>query len=109
MLGKVDIYTDEWCNMVFDGRNKEYGAYEDRKKSGKRHSLALIIAVSVFTIGVSAPVLIKALAPVKKQRNVEVTSLADIKLDKPIENKIEAPPPPPPPKAQVKFTPPEVT
>jgi protein TonB len=109
MPGSIDIYTNEWCDMVFEGRNKEYGAYEDRKKSSKRHGLALIIAVSVFTIGVSAPVLIKALKPERKVRNVEVTSLADIKIDKPIENKIEEPPPPPPMKNTVKFTPPEVT
>lgn len=94
MPGKIDIFTDDWCNMVFDGRNKEYGAFEDRKKSGKRHTLALIIAVSAFTVGVSAPVLLKALSPDKKHKNVEVTSLADIKIDKPIENKVEAPPPP---------------
>lgn len=109
MPGKIDIYTNEWCDMVFEGRNKEYGAYEDRKKSSRRHGLAIFIAVSVFTVGVSAPVLIKALAPEKKTRNVEVTSLADIKIDKPIENKMEEPPPPPPMKNTVKFTPPEVT
>lgn len=109
MPGSIDIYTDEWCDMVFEGRNKEYGAYEDRKKSSKRHGLALIIAVSVFAVGVSAPVLIKKLAPVRKVTNTEVTSLADIKIDKPIENEIKEPPPPPPMKNTVKFTPPEVT
>jgi len=109
LLSKIDIFTEDWCSMVFEGRNKEYGAYADRKKSSKRHTLALIIAVSAFTVGVSAPVLLKVLAPEKKTRNVEVTSLADIKIDKPVENKVEAPPPPPPPKATVKFTPPEVT
>lgn len=108
MPGKVDIYTDDWCNMVFDGRNKDYGAFEDRQKAPKRHTLALIIAVSVFTVAVSAPVLIKALAPVRKMRNVEVTSLADIKLEKPLEE-IAPPPPPPPVQNLVKFTPPEVT
>ncbi|HEY4787934.1 MAG TPA: TonB family protein [Bacteroidales bacterium] len=109
MPGKIDIYTNDWCDMVFEGRNKEYGAYDDRQRSSKRHALALIIAVSVFTVGVSAPVLIKALTPEKKVKHVEVTSLADIKIDKPIENKVEAPPPPPPMKTTVKFTPPEVT
>lgn len=109
MPGKIDIYTDDWCDMVFEGRNKEYGAYEDRQRSPKRHSLALIIAVAVFTIGVSAPVLLKALSPSKKNKNVEITSLADIKIEKPIENKIEAPPPPPPLKTTIKFTPPVVT
>jgi len=108
MPGKVDIYTDDWCNMVFDGRNKDYGAFEDRQKAPKRHTLALIIAVSVFTVAVSAPVLIKALAPVRHVRNVEVTSLADIKIEKPLEN-LEVPPPPPPVQNLVKFTPPEVT
>jgi protein TonB len=109
MPGKIDIYTDDWCDMVFEGRNKEYGAFEDRKRSPKRHALAIIIAVSAFTIGVSAPVLLKALVPEKKVRHVEVTSLADIKIDKPIENEIKPPPPPPPLKTTVKFTPPVVT
>jgi periplasmic protein TonB len=109
MSEKLNIYAGEWCDLVFEGRNKEYGAYVDRQRSSKRHGLALLIAVSVFTIGVSAPVLIKFLAPEKKEKMVEVTKLADIKIDKPIENKIEAPPPPPPLKTTVKFTPPEIT
>jgi periplasmic protein TonB len=109
MSGKINIYTDDWCEMVFDGKNKEYGAFENRQKSSKRHGLALIIAVSVFTVGVSAPVLIKVLKPEKKSRNIEVTNLVNVKIDKPVENEIKPPPPPPPPKAQVRFTPPVVT
>lgn len=109
MPGSVDIFRGDWCDMVFDGKNKEYGAYVNRQKSGRRHAIALFVSVTIFTIGVSAPVLIKFLAPEKKERMVEVTKLADIKIDKPIENKIEELPPPPPLKNTVKFTPPVVT
>lgn len=109
MPGSINIFTEDWCDLVFEGKNKEYGAYENRKKAGRRHILALIIAVSIFTVGVSAPVLLKYLAPPKKEKNVEVTSLADIKIEKPVENEVKELPPPPPLKTTVKFTPPEVT
>ena len=28
---KLDLYKSEWLELVFDDRNKEYGAYELRK------------------------------------------------------------------------------
>jgi periplasmic protein TonB len=109
MPGKIDIFRGDWCDLVFESKNKEYGAFVNRQLSGRRHALALILGVSLFTVGVSAPVLLKYLAPEKKERMVEVTKLADIKIDKPIENKVEELPPPPPLKTTVRFTPPVVT
>ncbi|MDP4207778.1 MAG: TonB family protein [Bacteroidota bacterium] len=108
MTGKINIYTEEWCDLVFEGKNKEYGAYVDRKKSSKRHAVALLISVVLFTLGVSAPVILKALAPKKKIQNTEITRLVDVKIDKPKEKQIEEAPPPPPVKTTIKFTPPEV-
>jgi len=47
----VDLNSEEWCDLVFEGRNKEYGAYYLRKTSTRRHSLALsIIMVAVIVL-----------------------------------------------------------
>jgi len=42
----VNLNAEEWCDLVFEGRNKEYGAYELRKTSSLRHLFALFIVVA---------------------------------------------------------------
>ncbi|MBQ5826484.1 MAG: hypothetical protein IIW46_03295, partial [Bacteroidaceae bacterium] len=42
-MGKVDIYSKEWCNEVFQDRNKDYGAYQLRATAGSRYRRALVI------------------------------------------------------------------
>jgi len=37
----VDLNSEEWCDLVFEERNKEYGAYYLRKTSTVRHLFAL--------------------------------------------------------------------
>jgi len=41
----VDLNSDKWCDLVFEGKNQEYGAYYLRKTSSKRHLLALLVVV----------------------------------------------------------------
>ena len=41
-MSKVDIISQQWCDLVFEGRNKSYGAYDLRSKAGRRHLLAII-------------------------------------------------------------------
>jgi hypothetical protein len=31
MAGKIDLYDGKWIELVFRGRNQEYGAFEIRK------------------------------------------------------------------------------
>lgn len=110
MVSKVNIFSKEWCDLVFEDRNKEYGAYEYRQLSNKRHMMALIFASLFFILAISSPVIIKTIIPKSKERNVEVTTLANLKLEenKPKEKVIEELPPPPPLKSSIKFTPPVV-
>ena len=35
------ILGKKWCDMLFEGRNKEYGAYKIRKETGQRYTKAL--------------------------------------------------------------------
>ena len=37
MAKNVDLTSKEWCDLVFDGRNKEFGAYALRMDSKPRH------------------------------------------------------------------------
>jgi len=41
LFSKSDIYTKEWMDVIFAGRNKEYGAYELRTLAPKATNLAL--------------------------------------------------------------------
>ena len=41
----VDLNSDKWCDLVFEGKNQEYGAYYLRKTSSKRHLLALSVVI----------------------------------------------------------------
>lgn len=106
------ILQADLLDLVFEGRNKDYGAYELRKRYNKRITIALLvtggIAIGVF----GASLISKALAP-KGPAKVEVRDVvvADIKQ----EEQKPPPPPPPPPKAppppkveMAKFTPPVI-
>lgn len=43
-----DIYSKEWCDMVFEGRNKAYGAYKLREQTGARYRRVLIIVLGTL-------------------------------------------------------------
>lgn len=42
MAKDVDLTSKEWLDIVFDGKNKEYGAYDMRKNSANRHTRAVV-------------------------------------------------------------------
>ena len=106
----IDINSKEWCDIVFEGKNKAYGAYVLRNLSDKRHRRALIIISILFVVSLLLPRLIKTVLPEKKEKMVEVTSLANLKIEqeKPPEEIEIAVPPPPPLKSSIKFTPPVI-
>jgi periplasmic protein TonB len=108
---KLDILKNQWLDIVFEGRNKLYGAYELRKSNRKTSMRALIFGAIVFSLAVSAP-LIASLLPSgsDEDENLDVKITA-VKLPpkKQEEKKPDIPPPPPPPKVdQVKFVKPVV-
>jgi protein TonB len=106
------ILSADILDLVFEGRNKDYGAYELRKKYNKRIVTALGITASILILVFAATFLSKALGK-KDTGKVEVRDvvMAEIKQ----EEKTPPPPPPPPPKAppppkveMAKFTPPVI-
>lgn len=50
MAKDVDLSSKEWRDLVFEGKNTEYGAFEMRKGSVRRHNMAMIAVVVVILI-----------------------------------------------------------
>ncbi|MDZ4794022.1 MAG: energy transducer TonB [Bacteroidota bacterium] len=105
------ILSADILDLVFENRNKEYGAYELRKTYNRRITRALIITASVAVLAIGGSLLASNLKgnSNKKVKMQEVT-LTEVKQE---EKKIIPPPPPPPkvepPKVEMKqFTPPVI-
>ncbi len=105
------ILSADILDIVFEGRNKEYGAYDLRKTYRKRITIALLT-----TVGICLLLFILSMATTKEKKSSLVV-IADASLEnlnKPEEKKPEPPPPPPPPKTEppkveiTKFTPPKI-
>jgi periplasmic protein TonB len=79
---KINIFQDQWCDILFEDRNQNYGAFILRRESGKRHIMAILVTILLFTLAVTAPAIIKSVMPKNKTRNVEVTELSKIDLNK---------------------------
>lgn len=58
MAKDVDLSSKEWCDIVFDGKNKEYGAYQLRATSVKRHTKALLSVVIILALILTAIILV---------------------------------------------------
>ena len=49
-MSKIDLYDPKWIDLVFQNKNKEYGAYQLRKGTSKRNILALAILLAAAMI-----------------------------------------------------------
>jgi len=108
---KLDIIKNQWLDIVFEGRNKIYGAYELRKSNGKTTVKALVIGSLIFSAAIAAPLIASLLPDSTEEEEVKEVKMAAVKLP-PKKEEIKPnmpPPPPPPPKVdQVKFVKPVV-
>lgn len=59
MAKDINTNSKEWCDIVFEGRNKRYGAYRMRLTSAKRHLVSFIIVILSFSFFVFLPALIE--------------------------------------------------
>ena len=107
------ILTADILDIIFEGKNKDYGAYALRKSYNKTLGKALIITGAVLLLVFLASVLGNYISnnTDKKTFDVVDTQMAEIKKDEPPPPPPPPPPPtpPPPPEVnQVKFTPPKI-
>jgi periplasmic protein TonB len=110
-MAKEKIRVPAFDDIVFETRNKEYGAYVLRKKYSRNVIISLLVGIIILATAIITPYL-NAKALEKRQKRAE--RQVEIKmenLDQPNEA-VAPPPPPPPPPADVvqaaKYVPPVV-
>lgn len=64
-MSKLSIYETGWINLVFQDRNKEYGAYQLRMESTKTALTALFMGVLLLSGLLSIPVIMTYMNPNK--------------------------------------------
>lgn len=107
---KLDLLNSKWLELVFEGRNKNYGAYELRKDNTKTNVRAFLIGGFIFALAIATPLLLSLIPESVDDQTLDQT-ITTVKLPPKEEIPKEdlKPPPPPPPKQDVvKFVKPVV-
>ncbi|MFC4262346.1 energy transducer TonB [Ferruginibacter yonginensis] len=100
-------------DILFEGKNKAYGAYELRKTYNGRIAKAMIAVGSLVLLLLIGSVLANKLGEKKDASLLDVqdTEMAEVKKDEPPPPPPPPPPPTPPPPPEIKqiqFTPPKI-
>lgn len=113
-MSKIDLISNEWADLVFEGRNQAYGAYRLRKSTSKRNLWSLIIvliaAVVIFS-AIAIKNVIQANQKVAITTEVELSKIEtkkEAKVEKKAPVKIEPPKPVEKVKSSIKFTAPVI-
>ena len=92
-MAKIDLISNEWADIVFQGRNKVYGAYQLRRSTGKRNIWAMVFVAAVAAVtylGLAAYNSYQAAQKAKFEAEMEA-SLIETKKDAKVEKKTETP------------------
>jgi len=78
-MGKIDLIDNRWVDLVFEGKNHAYGAYQLRRDTGKRNVKALLL--TIFTL-VAIGFLVWAKVAIENQLASRVAIETDVELSK---------------------------
>ena len=89
-MSKIDLISNEWTDLVFEGRNQAYGAYKLRKGTAKRNVWALLIvglAAALLYLGLQLQKMAEANKKVENTQAVELAKLNTEKKEAKVEKK----------------------
>ena len=92
-MAKIDLISNEWADIVFQGRNKGYGAYQLRRGTSKRNIVSMIFVAAVAAVaylGLAAYNSYQEAQKAKFEAEMEA-SLLEAKKEAKVEKKTETP------------------
>ena len=112
MSKNVDLTSKEWCDLVFEGKNKAFGGYLLRVNSPKRYTWATVGVICVVAFAFVLPYIVESFkfGEVEEETTVvvEMTQLPEAEVEKQEVQPLVETPPPPPLKSSIKFTAPVI-
>jgi protein TonB len=89
-MAKLDLVSNEWTDLVFEGRNQAYGAYKLRKGTTKRNVWSIIIvalAAVLLYLGLQLQHMVEANRQVENTQAIELSALEQKKKEAKVEKK----------------------
>ena len=90
-MSQIDLIANDWSDMMFENRNKEYGAYVLRRQTGKRNVISMVTVLILF-ICVMLFIVAKAAYDEYQAKHTamdQVTELSALTQEKKKEAKVE--------------------
>ena len=94
-MAQIDLTRNGWCDLIFEGRNKEYGAYKLRTQTGKRNfkaiiTVAILAALCIILFYIKAGYDAYRAAHAKNENVTEISALNQPKKkDAKVERKVQ--------------------
>ena len=78
-MSKIDLISNDWVDLIFEGKNQAYGAYKLRKGTSSRNIISIIIVVVVALLAFSVIAIKKIVdANTEKVASTQVTELSNL-------------------------------
>ncbi len=110
-MAKEKVNAPDFDDIVFEDRNKEYGAYRLRKKYNRNVLIGMLIGIIIIGTAIITPYLNAKAAEGRSKRAERQVEIKLENLDTPNQQVAPPPPPPPPPTdvvQQQRYVPPVV-
>ena len=91
-MSQIDLIDNKWADLMFENRNKEYGAYVLRRQTTARNIKSIIIVLILFALVMAYMIAMNAYneyqkAHMAQTQVTELTALAETKKEAKVERK----------------------
>jgi len=86
-MANLNIFGKDWTDIVFEGRNKDYGAYKLRNENPKNTLTALLIGIAIMGVAFGSKYAYDGIfgEKISAQKDTQTVEVIDVELPPPVE------------------------